>query len=71
MGSFGILFIILGFGSLLLPQFGIQFKVLSWADPYQPWIGIVVGVIGILLLVGNLMVNKNKENPPPYQQQQQ
>ncbi|MDO5083388.1 MAG: hypothetical protein Q4D89_08300 [Arachnia propionica] len=68
MGSAGVALMILGFGSLILPHVNIQFTVLQWADPYQPWIGVVVGVIGVLLLVGNIMANKNKETPPPYQQ---
>ncbi|MDO5067571.1 MAG: hypothetical protein Q4D96_09865 [Propionibacteriaceae bacterium] len=71
MGSIGVMLMILGFGSLILPTFNIQFKLLAWADPYQPWIGIVVGVIGVLLLIGNVMANRNKETPPPYQQPQQ
>lgn len=68
MGSIGFLFIILGFGSLILPTFNIQFKLLQWADPYQPWIGVGVGLIGVALLVANFFANKNAEGTQPPQQ---
>ncbi|WP_370947590.1 hypothetical protein AB5J62_08535 [Amycolatopsis sp. cg5] len=61
----GIFLAIIGFGSMVLPQFDLQFTLLMWADPYQPTIGIVVGVIGLALVgVGVAAKNKKKAVAP-------
>jgi hypothetical protein len=44
MVGWGIFLIILGAGSLLLPQIGIQFRLMELVDEYQPYAGIVVAV---------------------------
>ena len=64
MVSLGILLIVLGFGSLLLPVFDIQFTLMSFMDEYQPWAGIVIGVIG-LGLVGWSRSQRGEPAPPP------
>ena len=64
MVSLGILLIVLGFGSLLLPVFDIQFTLMSFMDDYQPFAGIVVGVIG-LGLIGWSMSQRSEAPPPP------
>lgn len=64
MVSLGILFIVLGFGSLLLPAFDIQFTLMSFLDDYQPWAGIVIGVVG-LGLIGWSMSRRSEAAPPP------
>ena len=51
MASIGILLIILGIGSILLPMFDIQFRIMSLLDDYQPIAGIVVAVIGAALVL--------------------
>jgi hypothetical protein len=51
MTRLAILFIVLGFGSLILNLFNMEFVVLSWADNYQPWAGVGLGVVGILIIV--------------------
>jgi predicted lipid-binding transport protein (Tim44 family) len=50
MTGFGVLLIVLGVGSLLLPLFDLQFRLMEFVDPYQPWAGILVGVIGAALV---------------------
>jgi len=50
MTSIGALLAILGFGSLILPAFGMQFRLLSAVEGAQPWFGIILGVIGLVLM---------------------
>ena len=70
MTSFGGLLAILGFGSLVLPAFGLQFKLLSAVEGAQPWFGVVLGVVGLVLLVVGFMQNsKQQEHPQPQQMQ--
>jgi hypothetical protein len=53
MIGWGILLIVLGAGSLLLPMFGWQFTLMELVADYQPYAGIVAAVIGVaLVLVG-------------------
>jgi hypothetical protein len=54
MTGFGVLLIILGVGSLLLPMFNVQFRLMEFVDPYQPWAGILVAVIGAALVAFGL-----------------
>ena len=54
MTGFGVLLIILGAGSLLLPAIGFQFRLMEILDPYQPWAGILVAVIGAALVAFGL-----------------
>jgi hypothetical protein len=60
MGSIAVLLLILGFGSLVLNQFGYEFKILSWADDYQPWVGLGVGALGLVILVIKLVGGRGK-----------
>jgi hypothetical protein len=50
MVGWGILLLVLGIGSLLLPMLNMQFRLMELVDPYQPWAGIVVAVIGAVLV---------------------
>jgi hypothetical protein len=53
MVGWGIFLVIIGAGSLLLPQLGFQFRLMELLDDYQPYAGIVVAVIGAgLVLLG-------------------
>jgi hypothetical protein len=70
MTSIGGLLAILGFGSLVLPAFGLQFKLLSAVEGAQPWFGVVLGVVGLVLLVVGFMRN-GKQQEQQLQQPQQ
>lgn len=50
MVGFGVLLIILGIGSLLLPMFDIQFQIMSLLDDYQPVAGIAIAAVGAVLV---------------------
>ena len=50
MVGWGIFLIILGAGSLLLPQLGYQFSLMELVDDFQPYAGIGVAIIGAVLL---------------------
>jgi len=62
MIGWGILLIVLGAGSLLLPMFSIQFTLMSLLDDYQPWAGVVVAIIGVALVV--FAMNRRQPAPP-------
>jgi drug/metabolite transporter (DMT)-like permease len=51
MIGWGIFLIILGAGSLLLPLIDVQFRLMELVDPWQPFAGIVVAVIGVALVL--------------------
>ena len=70
MTSFGGLLAILGFGSLVLPAFGLQFKLLSAVEGAQPWFGVVLGVVGLVLLVVGFMQTGKQQEQQPQQPQQ-
>ncbi len=70
MQGLAILFIVVGFGSIVLPSLtDRQFVWLMWADDYQPIIGIVVGVVGVALLVANILRAKSKAQQAPAAQE--
>lgn len=48
MISLGVLLVILGVGSLVLPSLGFQ---LEMVDAYQPWAGIIVAAIGLITIL--------------------
>ncbi len=50
MVRIGVLLIVFGIGSLLLPMFDLQFRLMSLLDDYQPIAGIVVAGIGAVLV---------------------
>jgi len=51
MASLGVLLIVFGLGSFVLPLFNLQFELMGWVDPYQPWAGIGVALAGLALLI--------------------
>ena len=73
MIGWGIFLIILGAGSLLLPQLGFQFRLMELLDGYQPYAGIVVAIIGaVLVFLGmnrspatTVDVTPPRQDPPP------
>ncbi|WP_328450478.1 MULTISPECIES: hypothetical protein [unclassified Amycolatopsis] len=68
MMRIGILFAVLGFGTFVLEQFDMEFRLLSWADDMQPTFGIVLGLVGVALIVVSLVLNRSKAAPQPQQQ---
>lgn len=60
MIQIGILLAVLGFGSLILEQMDMEFRILSWAYDMQPVFGIVLGIIGLALIGAGVMMNQKK-----------
>ena len=50
MTGIGILLLVLGIGSFILPMIGFQFRLMDLVEDYQPFAGIIVAVIGAVLL---------------------
>jgi len=72
--GWGIFLIVIGAGSLLLPQLGYQFTLMELMDDFQPYAGIVVAVIGaVLVFMGmnrradttTVDVSSPRQDPPP------
>jgi hypothetical protein len=61
MVGFGVLLIILGIGSFILPQFNMQFRLMSLFDGAQPAAGIIVAALGVLLVVLGLRRQRTKQ----------
>jgi predicted lipid-binding transport protein (Tim44 family) len=51
MISLGVLLVILGVGSLILPNLGFQFQLMEIVDPYQPWAGVIVAAVGLITVL--------------------
>ena len=51
MKRLGAFLIVIGIGSLILPQLGMQFRLMSSLESSQPAAGIVVAGIGVLFIV--------------------
>jgi hypothetical protein len=56
---FGVLLLILGVGTFVLNAFDYEFRILSWADDYQPWVSIGLAVLGLVIVVG-AMLRRNR-----------
>lgn len=51
MISLGVLLVILGVGSLVLPSLGLQLTFMDWLDAYQPWAGLIVAALGLITIL--------------------
>jgi len=51
MLSLGVLLVILGVGSFVLPMLGYQFRLMEPIEPYQPWAGIIVAAVGLITVI--------------------
>jgi hypothetical protein len=51
MLSLGVLLVILGVGSFVLPMIGYQFRLIEPLEPYQPWAGIIVAAVGLITVI--------------------
>ena len=63
MANLGVLLVVLGLGSLVLPLFNLQFRLMDIVDPYQPFVGIVVAVIGVVLIYLSMQRRKTVAAP--------
>lgn len=63
MVRFGVFLAFIGFGSALLHFTGFQFKLLMWAAPMQPFLGLGIGG-GALIMLIVLATRKNPEEQP-------
>ncbi|QLY31313.1 hypothetical protein [Nocardia huaxiensis] len=45
----GIWIMIFGFGSIALQAMDMHFVILAWADEMQPYFGIFLGFVGVLV----------------------
>ncbi len=61
MAQLGVLLLILGFGTFILNAFDYEFKILSWAEDYQPWVSIGLGVLGLIIVGAKLFLGKKEE----------
>ncbi len=57
---FGVLFAVLGFGSLLLEQMDMEFRLIAWASDMQPFFGFVLGLVGLLMIGGDYLLRQRK-----------
>jgi hypothetical protein len=62
---FGVLLLILGLGTFVLKAFNYEFRLLSWADNYQPWVSIGLAVVGFVIVVASMMRRKSSQAPQP------
>ncbi|HLE59819.1 MAG TPA: hypothetical protein VJA85_09255 [Candidatus Limnocylindria bacterium] len=51
MLSLGVLLVILGVGSFVLPMVGYQFSLMEPIEPYQPWAGVIVAAVGLITVL--------------------
>jgi hypothetical protein len=66
----GVFLIIIGFGSVGLHYTGYQFRLVGWAEDWQPVLGIALGGLGILVCVLVSMLRGRKAAQPAGPQQQ-
>lgn len=50
MRGWGVMFVILGAGSFILPYFGIQFKILSIMGEATPYVAAGLAVLGLIMV---------------------
>jgi hypothetical protein len=62
MRSFGVLLLILGLGTFVLRTFDYEFRILSWADEYQPWFSIGLAALGLIIVVVSMMRGRSDES---------
>jgi hypothetical protein len=63
MARIGLLLVVLGVGSLVLPMINIQFRLMELVDPYQPFAGVVVAAVGAALIA--LDMQRRRSAPAP------
>lgn len=48
MVSLGVLLVIIGVASFVLPMVGVQVNLLN---SYQPWVGIIIAALGLITVL--------------------
>jgi len=48
MIALGVVLVIIGVGSFVLPMFGYPIAVF---DGYQPWVGIIIAAVGLITVL--------------------
>lgn len=51
MVSLGVLLVVVGIGSIVLPAAGISSGFLDSLDPVQPWLGVIVAAVGLITIL--------------------
>jgi threonine/homoserine/homoserine lactone efflux protein len=65
MTRIGILLVVLGVGSFVLPMIGFQFRLMDLVADYQPFAGIIVAAIGAVLLYLGYTQSQKASAPAP------
>lgn len=68
MTRLGAILAIFGFGSALLHFTSVQFRLLMWSEPWQPFLGLGIGALGAVFLVIPMLMNKDEQAAPQGQQ---
>jgi hypothetical protein len=67
MMRLGAFLALIGFGSALLHFTSVQFKLLLWAEPYQPALGLGIGALGAVIIVIKVATSKeHAEEAEPF-----
>lgn len=67
MMRFGTFLAFVGFGSAVLHFTSIQFRVLFWAEQYQPALGLGIGALGAVIIILKVVTSKeHQEEPEPF-----
>ena len=51
MVSLGVLLVVVGIGSIVLPAAGVESRFLNSLDPVQPWLGVIVAAVGLITVL--------------------
>lgn len=61
MARIGVLLVVLGLGSLVLPLLNMQFTFMQLVDAYQPFVGVLVAFVGGVLV----FLSMQRDRPAP------
>jgi hypothetical protein len=65
MRGWGITFLILGVGSILLPMIGMQFCLMSFFGDATPIVGGILAVVGLVMVIVSYLPGNRPPEPPP------